>query len=111
MPAASLDDTLRALADPARRAVIDLLSRSPRRAGELAAALGLAPPAVSRHLRVLRRARLVQEEGIEEDARVRVYRLQRPPFTRLRGWLDAVESYWGDQLQAFKAHAEKQGRA
>ena len=111
MPAAGLDDTLQALADPARRAVVDLLSRSPRRAGELAAALGLPPPAVSRHLRVLRRARIVREEGIEEDARVRIYKLQKPPFATLRGWLDGVESYWGDQLQAFKAHAEKKGRA
>jgi DNA-binding transcriptional ArsR family regulator len=107
----SLDQTLRALADPARRALVDLLLRGPRRAGEIATSLGLAPPAVSRHLRVLRRARLVQEGGIEEDARVRVYELQKAPFTRLRGWLDGVESYWGDQLQAFKAHAERKGRA
>jgi hypothetical protein len=49
----------------------------------------------------------VEEEGLEEDARVRVYRLRRERFAELRGWLDEVEAFWGDQLAAFKAHAEK----
>ena len=44
---------------------------------------------------------------LEADARVRVYRLRRERFTELRGWLDEVEAFWGDQLAAFKAHAEK----
>jgi DNA-binding transcriptional ArsR family regulator len=109
VPSASLDGTLAALADPRRRGVIDLLRRKPRRAGELAAALGLTAPAVSRHLRVLRRTGLIEEEGIEEDARVRVYRLRQAPFTALRGWLDQVEASWTDQLGALKAHAERKG--
>jgi len=107
--AASLDGTLAALAEPARRGVIDLLRVSPLPAGELASALHMSPPAMSRHLRVLRKAGLVAPDGLEDDARARVYRLERGPFTGLRGWLDEVEGFWGEQLQAFRAHAERGG--
>ena len=67
MPKAELDSTLLALADRNRRKVIDLLTRQPRRAGEIAAALSLTPPALSRHLRALRRSGLIEERGVEED--------------------------------------------
>jgi DNA-binding transcriptional ArsR family regulator len=106
---AELDQTLLALADPTRRAVVDLLSAGPRRSGALAEALSLSPPAMSRHLRVLRKARLVEEEALEDDARVRVYRLRAEPLQALRGWVDEVSAFWGDQLQAFKAYAEGKG--
>jgi DNA-binding transcriptional ArsR family regulator len=102
----SIDGTLAALADPTRRGVVDLLRERPRRAGELAQALSVSPPALSRHLRVLRASGLVVEEHPADDARVRVYRLQQAPFTTLRGWLDEVESFWSAELQAFKAYAE-----
>src|SRR5271154_1951531 len=58
-PKAEIGLTLSALSDPNRRAVIDLLKRQPLRAGEIAAALSLTPPAMSRHLRVLRRSGLI----------------------------------------------------
>ncbi len=64
-------------------------------------------PAMSRHLRLLRKSGLVSESELEHDARVRMYRLEPQPFAELRGWLDEVEAFWGDQLQAFKAHAEQ----
>jgi DNA-binding transcriptional ArsR family regulator len=102
-----LDGTLAALADPTRRRVVDLLRRRPRRAGELAAAFRMSPPAMSRHLRVLRTRGLVQEERSDEDARVRVYRLRPEAFRNLQAWLAEVESFWSDQLGAFKARAEK----
>jgi len=105
-----IDHTLAALADPVRREVIDLLRRQPRRASELADVLSLTRPAMSRHLRVLRKAGLVSEREPEDDARVRVYRLEPEPFGALRGWLEEVEGFWGDQLEAFKAHAEKEGK-
>jgi len=108
---AKLDRTLLALADPARRGVIDLLRRTPRKASDLADELGFTRPAMSRHLRVLRKSGLVSESEPEHDARVRVYRLEREPFDELRGWLDEVEAFWGDQLSAFKAHAEKRSKA
>lgn len=106
-PARAVDATLAALADPTRRQVIDLLRHRPRRAGELAEALAMSPPAMSRHLRVLRGSGLVEEDSLAEDARVRVYRLRPEPFAGLRDWLDEVESFWTDQLTAFKAHAER----
>jgi DNA-binding transcriptional ArsR family regulator len=106
----NVDSTLTALADPTRRRVIDLLRKKPRRASEIAEALSMTRPAMSRHLRVLRKARLVSEDGLEEDARARVYRLEREPFSELRSWLDEVEAFWGGQLQAFEAHAERRAR-
>ena len=104
---ARVDDTLAALADPTRRAVIDLLRRGPQRAGELAEALAISAPTLSRHMRVLRRSGLVSDEEPEHDARVRLYHLQPQAFASLRGWLEEVEAFWGDQLAAFKAHAEQ----
>jgi DNA-binding transcriptional ArsR family regulator len=66
----------------------------------------MSAPAMSRHLRVLRRTALVEERGAEHDARLRMYRLRRKPFTELRAWLDEIEAFWTDELEAFKAHAE-----
>jgi DNA-binding transcriptional ArsR family regulator len=103
----SLDATFEALADPARRGVVDLLRKKPRRAGELAEALGLSPPAMSRHLRVLRQRGLVEPEHDDADARAKVYRLRPEPFTQLRAWLESVERFWSLELSAFKEHAER----
>lgn len=106
-PAASgLDRTFAALADPARREVIDLLRQQPRRASDIADALAMSRPAMSRHLRLLRKAGLVTESEPAHDARVRVYSLQPEPFSELRGWLEEVEAFWTVQLTSFKAHAE-----
>jgi DNA-binding transcriptional ArsR family regulator len=104
---AELDTTFAALADPTRRAVIQLLRHQPHRSGDMAAALATSRPAMSRHLKVLRDAGLVEEETLEEDARGRRYQLCPEPFSALREWLDEVESFWTDQLAAFKAHAER----
>ncbi len=105
--ARNLDDTLSALADPTRRRVVDLLRQRPRRAGELAAAFKVSAPAMSRHLRVLRTRGLIEEDRVDHDARLRVYRLRPEPFTELQAWLREVEVFWTDQLGAFKAHAER----
>jgi len=102
-----LDATFAALSDPTRRKVIDLLRKRPRPAGQLARAFGLSPPAMSRHLRTLRKSGLVEEDHGGEDARVRVYRLRREAFGELRGWLDDVEAFWANELDAFKAHVER----
>ena len=106
----TLDRTLLALADPTRRGVIDLLREEPRRASELAELLSMTRPAMSRHLRLLRKTGLVSESEPDHDARVRMYRLEREPFAELSAWLEEVEAFWGQQLQAFKQHAEKRGR-
>jgi DNA-binding transcriptional ArsR family regulator len=103
----NLDQTLAALADPTRRGVVELLRDKPRRASDIAEALATTRPAMSRHLRVLRKAGLVREDGLDSDARARVYHLQREPLSQLGSWVEKMEAFWGDQLQAFKTHAER----
>ena len=108
-----LDRTLAALAEPTRRHAVDLLRERPRRAGELADAIGVSAPLMSRHLRTLRLEGLVEEEhGDPRDSRVRMYRLRREPFDELGNWLRQVEAFWEDQLGAFREHVErtKKGR-
>jgi DNA-binding transcriptional ArsR family regulator len=106
-----LDSAFAALSDTTRRAVIQALLAKPRRAGELARIIRMSPPALSRHLRVLRKAGLVVEEGIETDARVRVYRLDPAAFEPVADWVGQVEQMWQEQLLAFKRHAERSRRS
>lgn len=103
---AELDRTLAALADPHRRLVVDLLRERPLRAGELAEAAGLSAPAMSRHLRTLRRSGIIAESHPEADARVRVYTLRPGPMALLKDWLEQTEKMWAEQLAAFKDHVE-----
>ncbi|OFW28691.1 MAG: transcriptional regulator [Acidobacteria bacterium RIFCSPLOWO2_02_FULL_65_29] len=107
MSTTNLDQTLLALADPTRRRVVDLLRRKPQRAGDLAEALSVSPPRLSRHLRVLRNSGLIEDSAIEQDARVRLYRLRPKRFAIVRAWLEEVEAFWAAELSAFKAHAER----
>jgi len=105
--AARIDRTLAALADPHRRRVVDLLAERPRPAGELARALQLSAPAMSRHLKTLRESGLVEESHPAFDARVRIYALRAEPMVDLIKWLEEAERMWSEQLAAFKAHVEK----
>ena len=107
MSTPNLDETLLALADPTRRRVVDLLRKKPQRAGDLAAALDVSPPRLSRHLRILRKSGLIEDSGVDHDARVSLYRLKPEPFETLKDWLQEVESFWTMELAAFKAHAER----
>ena len=107
MSGAALDRTLAALADPHRRRVIELLRERTRRAGELADAVGLNPPALSRHLRTLKASGLIDEEHPAFDARVRIYSLRPKPIANLKAWLEQTEQLWQLQLAAFKAHLER----
>jgi len=102
-----LESTFAALSDPTRLAVVQLLREGPRRAGELAEALDMTAPALSRHLKVLRASGLIRDTALEEDARVRLFQLEPAAFADMRSWLAEVEAFWGGQLQAFKSHAEK----
>lgn len=101
-----IDDTLIALADPVRRGIVELLKIQPRRAGELATLLELNAPVMSKHLKVLRGSRLIEEERPMDDARVRIYRLRPERFDELRDWLSDVGAFWNDQLASFKAAAD-----
>jgi DNA-binding transcriptional ArsR family regulator len=106
--AAPIDRTLAALADPHRRRIVELLREGPRRAGEIAEAVGLNPPALSRHLRTLKANGLIEETHPIFDARVRIYALQPKPMSQLKCWLERTEMLWAAQLTAFKAHLESE---
>ena len=101
-----IDRTFSALSDPHRRHVIELLRERPHRAGELAEAVGLSPPAMSRHLKTLRESRLVEETPAEFDTRVRIYRLRPQPMAHLKAWIEETERLWTEQLSGLKAYLE-----
>lgn len=65
---------------------------------------------MSRHLRVLRRAGVVEQEILDRDARVRMVQLRTEPLSALRSWIEDVEAFWGEQLGAFRRHAEAKRR-
>ena len=83
---------IEALSDPTRRTIVALLSGGPRRAGELAAEVGMSAPAMSRHLRVLLAATVITDERLDEDARARVFRLRPEAIKAAQAWLDSVLS-------------------
>jgi len=105
--APSLDRTLAALADPHRRKVVELLRQRPHRAGELAQGVGVSFPAMSRHLKRLRKSGLVEEARDEFDSRVRIYRLASESMAELKAWLTETDALWARQLSALKAHLQK----
>ena len=111
MRSSALDITLQALADPTRRAVIELLREAPSRAGLMAKTLHISAPALSRHLRVLRQGGLIIDDKPEHDARVRLYRLRPEAFEPLQQWLTDLEHYWALQLSGFAHHVNNKKRS
>ena len=109
-PTLQLSAAFAALSDASRRDMIRMLLQKPRRAGELAECVDMSPQALSRHLRVLRRAGLVSEHGVENDARVRIYSVHASAFQPVQHWMAQVEDLWRRQLQAFKSFAENPRR-
>src|ERR1700744_476274 len=92
-----MESVLRALADESRRTVLDPLPRGPATAGELAALLPIARPGVSRHLRVLREAGLVE---VRQEAQRRVYSLRPEPLAEIDDWLGRYRALWEQRLDA-----------
>ena len=92
-----MEAALRALADESRRTMLDTLSRGPATAGELAALLPIARPGVSRHLRVLREAGLVE---VHQDAQRRIYTLRPQPLAEVDEWLGRYRALWEQRLDA-----------
>ena len=88
---------LRALADESRRTLLEALTGGPATAGELAALLPIARPGVSRHLRVLREAGLVD---VREEAQRRVYSLRPEPLAEVDQWLERYRALWENRLDA-----------
>jgi DNA-binding transcriptional ArsR family regulator len=89
-------DTLRALAEPNRFQIVELLRAGPRAVGDLVDRLGLPQPQVSKHLRVLSDAGLVE---VRADAQRRFYALQPAPLQELEVWLDRYCSLWAGNFQ------------
>ena len=107
----SVEATVAALADPTRFGVVGLLRAGPQRPADLAGALGVTAPALSRHLRVLREAGLIDEQTPAEDRRVRMIHLRPAPFDELSGWAAELTAFWSGQLDAFAAHLARRGEA
>ena len=94
------------LADPTRRQVLTLLGARPHRAGELADATGMSPPAMSRHLKLLLESGVVEDERVPEDARVRVFKLKPESLVAVQAYLDQLQAEWRTQHRSFKRHVE-----
>jgi DNA-binding transcriptional ArsR family regulator len=104
-----MDALLLALSDASRRTVLEVLSNGPATAGELAALLPIARPGVSRHLRVLRDAGLVD---VRKEAQFRVYNIRPEPLAELDEWLSHYRSVWESRMNALHteiARGKKRG--
>lgn len=105
-----MDAVLQALADPSRRTVLEILRDHPATAGELADALPIARPGVSRHLRVLREAGLVD---VRPKAQRRIYSLRPEALAEVDEWLDGYRALWQNRLDALHteiARGKREGR-
>lgn len=97
-----------ALADPHRRALLELLRKRPRPVGELVERLGLSQPGTSKHLRVLRDAGLVT---FRVDAQRRVYQLSGAPLAELDSWLNPYRRFWDERLDALERSLDLKAEA
>ena len=83
-----------------------MLSTRPHRAGELADATGMSPPAMSRHLKTLLEAGIVEDERTRDDARLRLFKLRPQSLVAVQAYLDQLQAEWNTQLRSFKRHVE-----
>ena len=97
------DLAFNALADPTRRAVLDLLRAGTRPAGDIARAFTVSRPAISKHLSILRRAHLVEER---REGRHRLYQLNPEPLREVDTWLQQYREFWTTSLNNLKAFVE-----
>ena len=101
----SAEATFQALSDPTRRAVLDLLRRGAQPAGQIAAVFPVSRPAISKHLRQLRRARLVVES---RRGRHRYYQLNAAPLRAVDSWLQEYRKFWQMNLSNLKHFVEQE---
>jgi DNA-binding transcriptional ArsR family regulator len=97
--------TFDALAEPARRQILELLRRRERSVGELVQRLKLSQPGVSKHLRVLREAGLVR---VRPEGQRRWYGLRPEPLAELDEWLQPYREFWGGRLDALERHLDEE---
>lgn len=96
-------DVFRSIADPTRRAILDRLRGGPAPVNALASDFSQSRPAISKHLRVLREARLVTEE---RAGRERVYQISPRPLQTVAGWVEGYRSFWLGSLNNLKRMLE-----
>jgi DNA-binding transcriptional ArsR family regulator len=96
--------TFQVLAEPSRQAILDLLRDGERPVGELVDQLQLSQPAVSKHLRVLREAGMVQARA---DAQRRLYRIRPEPLAELDAWLATYRRLWTTHLDRLEEHLDR----
>lgn len=92
------------LAEPNRRRILDLLREKPRPVGDLVAKLGISQPAVSKHLRVLRDAGLVE---VTANAQRRIYRVHAEPLREIDDWLTPYRKAWSKRIDALERHLDE----
>jgi DNA-binding transcriptional ArsR family regulator len=95
--------TFDVVAEPTRRQILDLLRVRPRPVGELVDLLGLSQPGVSKHLRVLREAKLVR---VRREAQQRWYEVDPLPLNEIDVWLGPYRAFWSDRLTALEQHLD-----
>jgi len=104
MSATQLNETFFALSDPTRRAILERLAQGEASAGELAAPFGISKPAISRHLKVLERAKLII---CRKDAQWRRQILNPKPLKEAVDWLDEYRRFWESRFDALEAYLKK----
>jgi DNA-binding transcriptional ArsR family regulator len=97
-------DVFRAISDPTRRALLDRLRGGPAPVNVLAAEFAQSRPAISKHLRVLRDAKLVSET---RAGRERLYELDPIPLQRVVAWIEGYRAFWQTSLTNLKRHLER----
>ena len=102
--AATTSDPYNAIAEPRRRDILEYLAPRERPVGDIVAALGMAQPSVSKHLRVLRHVGLVE---LRRDGRQIFYRTNAEALRPLHEWTSRFERYWTHQLKRIKERAER----
>src|SRR5689334_18699258 len=98
-----MSNAFEVIAEPSRRRILELLRDDDRPVNDLVVELGLSQPAVSKHLRVLRDAGLVD---VRRDAQRRIYRLVPEPLVAIDDWLGAVRGAWARRRDALEAHRD-----
>ena len=97
--------TFELVAEPTRRTILDLLRDGERSVGQLVERLGLSQPGVSKHLRVLRDAGLVE---VRQDAQRRWYGLRAEPLVEIDAWLEPYRRFWAGRLDELERHLDRE---
>ena len=101
------NDVFRAIADPTRRALLDMLLKEKYPALKLCEQFKLTQPAISQHLKVLRQAGLVRER---REGRQRIYEIEAGPLRAVQDWMNHYEQFWDTKLGALERHLKKKSK-